>query len=280
VTRAQLLALGIGSRAIERRLARGQLIAVFRAVYAVGHLPTLPLARAHGALLACGSRTALSHGSAATLWGIQREWRLPLEVITANDRRPQGVRVHRAAWLTRGDIRVHFGLRVTTPALTLLHVAPRLRTGRLARAVNDLRLERLVTIEQLERVVERFPRHAGARLVAPILAAGRPEPTRSALEDRFEEFARVHALPGYELNVHVCGYRVDVYFPRERLIVEIDGFEVHRTRQAFERDREQDAVILEREGIPTVRVTHGRLTGPGAAGEAARLHTILADRRY
>jgi very-short-patch-repair endonuclease len=36
---------------------------------------------------------------------------------------------------------------------------------------------------------------------------------------------------------------VDLYWPTHRLIVELDGYETHRTRQAFERDRAKDAAL-------------------------------------
>src|SRR4051794_25262564 len=67
VTRRQLLALGLTSRQIDSRIERGWLIPAYRGVYAVGHRPVLPVDRAHGALLAAGPKTVLSHRSAASL---------------------------------------------------------------------------------------------------------------------------------------------------------------------------------------------------------------------
>ncbi|MBO0769763.1 MAG: type IV toxin-antitoxin system AbiEi family antitoxin domain-containing protein, partial [Solirubrobacterales bacterium] len=64
ITRAQLHALGFSDHAIAHRVRRGSLIRVYRGVYAIGHLPTQPLDRAHAALLAVGERSALSHASA------------------------------------------------------------------------------------------------------------------------------------------------------------------------------------------------------------------------
>ena len=66
--------------------------------------------------------------------------------------------------------------------------------------------------------------------------------------------------------MHVHGYRVDAYFPDHHLIVELDGWATHRTRQAFERDRRQDADILAATGIPTVRLSYEDSTSPAHVG--------------
>jgi very-short-patch-repair endonuclease len=57
----------------------------------------------------------------------------------------------------------------------------------------------------------------------------------------------------------VAGYEVDAFWPAERLIVEVDGYRYHRTRQAFERDRRKDAALTAA-GNRVVRITWRRLT--------------------
>ncbi|HET9739877.1 MAG TPA: DUF559 domain-containing protein, partial [Solirubrobacteraceae bacterium] len=52
----------------------------------------------------------------------------------------------------------------------------------------------------------------------------------------------------------VEGYEVDLLWRRERLIVEVDGYAYHSTRQAFERDRARDAA-LQAAGYRVVRLT-------------------------
>lgn len=132
VTRRQLLALGLRSDAISYRVEIGRLIRAYGGIYAVGHLPELPQDRACGALLACGPAAALSHGSAATVWGVFRWWDLPFEVTAPSARRRRGIRTHRAV-LTRADVTTHLGLRVTSPARTLLDIAPRVTESTLTR---------------------------------------------------------------------------------------------------------------------------------------------------
>src|SRR5436309_2074403 len=113
ITRAQLLALGLGDKAISYRLARGWLIPVYAGVYAVGHAPVAPVARSAAAVLACGPNAVLSHGSAASLWGFFKRWAMPFHVTAPSDHRRQGICVHRSRALTRADRRTHLGIRVT-----------------------------------------------------------------------------------------------------------------------------------------------------------------------
>src|SRR5215213_2092555 len=68
VSRQQLLALGMGRRAIVGRLERGQLHEVFRGVYIVGVRRISTKGRWMAAVLAGGQGAVLSHRSAARLW--------------------------------------------------------------------------------------------------------------------------------------------------------------------------------------------------------------------
>ena len=281
VTRSQLLALGLPTSSIDYRVRLGRLHRVHRGVYAVGRPPTAPLERAAAAVLACGPRAALSHSSAMTLWGFWKRWDLPFEVTVAGDRRPKGIRTHRAAGLLRRDVRIQNGIQVTSPARTLLDCAPRMKPKPLTRAVNDARRSDgrrsgLLTLEELADLVERFPLHPGAPLLAPH-AGGEHNPTRSGFEDDFLPFCQRFGLPTPKVNVIVAGYEVDAYFEAERLIVELDGWDFHRDRDAFESDRERDATTLAH-GIGTIRITKRRLCGDPER-EAARLHAILEARR-
>jgi hypothetical protein len=276
ISRRQLHRLGLTPDAIAQLIATGRIIRVYQGVYAVGHLPRHPHDRARGALLALGPRAALSHGSAACLWGAWRVWREPLELLTPLDRRRAGVRTHHAPWLARQDVTIEYGIRTTTPALTILHIADRFTARKaLARAIDNLRLRDLLTLEALQAVVDRFPRHPGARQIRPLIDELHTEPTRSDWELDWIAFAAAHELPPHEMNVVIDGYRVDVRFLDAPVVVELDGWETHRTRRAFERDRHQDNELLDRQGIHVVRLTEPRLRAHGAL-EAARLQRLVA----
>ena len=66
-------------------------------------------------------------------------------------------------------------------------------------------------------------------------------------------------LPLPATNVKVAGLEVDAVWHRERLVVEVDGYAYHGTRQAFERDRRRDARLL-LAGYRVLRITWLRLT--------------------
>jgi Transcriptional regulator, AbiEi antitoxin/Protein of unknown function (DUF559) len=275
VTRPQLLDLGLGNAAIKYRVAKGTLIPVHTGVYAVGHAPLAGADRACAAVLACGPGAVLSHASAASLWELDNRWKAPFEVIVETGRRRPGIRTHRAQ-LTGRDVRRHNGIRVTSPARTILDIAPGLTEKALKRGINELRIARRLRVADLAELLERRPRHPGASRVSALIHTSRG-PTRSELEDAFLDLSTRFGLPLAEVNARVAGYEVDALFRAERVIVELDGYEFHRTRDAFERDRERDATTLAA-GFETVRITWDRLQS-SSAREAARLQAILSARR-
>lgn len=275
ITRRQLMDLGLGRRAIAHRLAVGWLHQVHRGVYAVGHPPGSPLARASAALLACGPEAALSGRSALALWELG-PWPSQVEVSTPQDRRRPGILVRHIETLSSDDLTHHHrGLRVTSPTRTLLDVARLLDTRLLTRAVNEAVRRRLVRVDGLTDLLSRTRGQAGAARLRAVVSAG-AGPTRSEFEDRFLAFCRRHRLPRPQVNVRVAGHEADAFFETARLIVELDGWDFHSSRLAFERDRERDATALAA-GIGTYRITWPRLI-ERPAREAHRLRRVLRAR--
>ena len=78
------------------------------------------------------------------------------------------------------------------------------------------------------------------------------------------------------MGASVCGFTVDALFADAKLIVELDSWEYHQDRAAFERDRERDAHTAAA-GFVTVRITKERL-GRDPDAEAGRLRRTLAAR--
>lgn len=276
VTRAHLLAIGLTAATIRHLIATGHLIPVHAGVYAVGSVNRTPVARAMAAVLACGENAVLSHGSAASLWGFNKYWDRPLEVTVPSKRTRHGIKVHRSRTLTGPDFDRQHGIPVTSPARTALDIAPRLTDKRLIRVVNDGRHARFLHLDDLADVLDRNPNHPGTKRLTPFLDAP-ASPTRSPLEDDFIAFAKRFGLPAPVTNTQLFGYEIDVLYPAERVIVELDGYNFHSDRASFGRDRKRDAVMLAA-GYQTVRIT-GEQMEHDAAHEAHLLHKILADRR-
>ncbi|HEX7300134.1 MAG TPA: type IV toxin-antitoxin system AbiEi family antitoxin domain-containing protein, partial [Solirubrobacteraceae bacterium] len=271
--RRQLQALGLSRSAVGRHVTAGRLHRIHRGVYAVGH-PRLTL---HGhwmaAVLAAGPGAALSHASAAALWEIRASAaaRIDVSVPSAAGRAKQArVRVHRTRRLRRDEVTVHQAIPVTTPARTLLDLASSLPRRPLERALDQAEILELFDLRALQRVIDAHRGERGARALAAALEdhhAGTTV-TRSALEESFLALCAAQALERPQANVRVCGLEVDFLFAAQKLVVELDGYRFHRSRRAFERDRERDA-ILARHGLRVLRFSHHQVTRRPAEVAAA-----------
>jgi very-short-patch-repair endonuclease len=262
LSRAQLLGLGVPERTIGRWVERGRLGQVHRNVFVVGHAPLPQRGRWMAAVLACGSDAVLSHRSAAALWGLAGS-RGPRSDVTARRGR-QGnpardrIRLHRGR-LGSADRAQSDRIPATSVARTLFDLAEVVNRTQLERAWEEADRLHLLQLREIEKVCERgYGRHA-LKPIRRLLAETRATTTtRSPLEDRFQRFCRFYDLPSHSTNVNVLGSEVDVLWPAARLIVELDSWEFHRHRGAFQSDRKRDSRLLVA-GYRTIRVTHERL---------------------
>jgi predicted transcriptional regulator of viral defense system len=126
VTRAQLFEVGLTRNEIGSRLRNGRLHPLYRGVYLVGHAAPAPGARELGAVLACGPGAVLSHRSAAALWKLLPSVPRDISVTVAgrDSRGTDGIKVHRVASLPRREVRKLGPIPITSPARTLLDIAP------------------------------------------------------------------------------------------------------------------------------------------------------------
>jgi hypothetical protein len=211
-----------------------------------------------------------------TLWGYWRQWDWPLEVTVVGDRRTKGITVHRSTTVHRRDVTTQLGIRVTTPARTALDMSPRLSDKSLKRTVSNMLNSLWASEGQFAETLARHPTAPGAKRIVKLL--GLPgTPTRSGWEDGFPAFCKRYGLPVPVMGAPLFGYIVDALFVDERVIVELDSWQFHKDKIAFETDRERDAVTLAH-GYVTVRVTEERLENRPDR-EAHWLDAILARRR-
>ena len=262
VAQRQLLAIGYSERAIKLRMDAGRLNPIHREVYAVGHSRVSRNGRWLGAVLAYGDFALLSHRTAAALWELAKPGSSPIDVSAPVGR--QGLRRRQRIWIHRGKL--HFedraeraGIPVTSVARTLFDFAEVVDFQRLERVWEEADRLKLLRLDEVERVCERGHGRRALKSTRRLLAGVRASTrTRSPLEDRFQRFARFFDLPPHVTNVDVLGSEVDVFWPAAKLIVELDSWEFHSHRAAFQRDRVRDARLLVA-GYRTVRVTHYRL---------------------
>jgi transcriptional regulator with AbiEi antitoxin domain of type IV toxin-antitoxin system/uncharacterized protein DUF559 len=257
VARRQLLALGFTARAIEHRVARGRLHLVMHGVYAVGWPGLTSQRRWMAAVLACGDEAALSHHSAAVLWGIgsERGGRIDVSVRRKCGLRRPGLRIRSRARLPAEDITVRNGIPVTTPVRTLIDMATDLHALDVERAVNEADKRDLVDPETLRAELDRYAGERGAPLLRHLLDKRTFRLTDSGLEILFRPIAAAAGLPPPLTQQMVNGFRVDFYWPDLGLVVETDGLRYHRTPSSQARDaRRGRAHALA--GMTPLRFTH------------------------
>ena len=207
------------------------------------------------AVLAGGADAVLSHSSAAAAWELRPIGAGAIHVTIPGDRgreRRAGIRVHRSQTLTPADTTVHRGIPITTPLRTLIDIAATLKGRPLEQALDRAEQLHLVDFAEL-----RHARSPSLRAVLSRYTAGSTL-TRSNLEERFLQLCDDHGLPRPETNTRIEGIEVDFVWRDKRLIVEVDGYEYHRSPAAFERDRERD-VILTVAGWRVMRFTHAQI---------------------
>jgi very-short-patch-repair endonuclease len=206
------------------------------------------------AVLVCGDGAVLSHGSAAALWQIVPRNEVALVDVSVPTRagraRRNEIRLHRPETLRSSDCTRRTGIPVTTPARTLADLRRLLSPAQFSSAVREAEFRRL-----------------------PIGNPGRGDNARSELEARMLALCRHHRLPQPEVNASVDRYIVDFVWADRSLIVEIDGWESHRTRSAFEEDRARDARLAVL-GYETIRFTWRQVTDD-ARGVAKTIRLLL-----
>lgn len=260
VSVAQLRQLGYSRDQIKRAVAAGRLHSIDRSVYAVGHTRLSDHGQCHAAVFACGPGAVLSHFSAAWLHGLARWKPAPFHVTGPVARRPRlPVRIHRARRLLEVDREVVEGVPVTAVPRLLLDMAAAVQYEHLEKLVERSEERGLFDLRAVEDLLARTVGHHGHRRLRRAIALYRPSSfTRSDLEKRFLELVLAAGLPQPRTNYVEHGFELDCYWPEHRFAVELDVFETHGTRAAFERDRkrQEDLLLL---GIQMTRVTGPRL---------------------
>lgn len=273
VSRRQLLDLGFGRRAIGRRVEAGRLRCLHRCVYAFGGGPLSMRGEWMAAVLACGEKAALSHHSAAALWGLARPGSGLVDVSAASGRRRKGIAVHEGA-LVDADRTVRDRIPITTVARTLFDYAEVVDERRLERAFEEADRLHILEMRALEEVCSRSYGRRALRPIRRLIEEARAaERSRSPLEDLVLELCRDHGLPMPTTNVSILDSEVDAFWPDRKLIVEADSWEFHRHRAAFERDRARDAA-MQAAGYRVIRMTHRRMEREPVA-VAAELRRLL-----
>jgi Transcriptional regulator, AbiEi antitoxin len=271
--------LGYSPSAITRAAADGRLHRLYRGVYAVGHTRISRHGACLAAVLACGPESLLSHRSAGWLYGILPAGRTAIVVTTVNWRSPRPrIELHQSRSLVADDRALEQRIPVTAVPRTLLDLAATVRFDRLQRALERCEELELFDLGPVEALLDRTRGHHGWGRLRRAIELYEPPPfTRSLFERRFFEAVLRFGLPRPATNFVEAGFELDVYWPEYRFAVELDTYQTHGTKGAFERDllREEDLKLA---GIELTRVTDVRFhREPEAVLE--RVSTLLMRSR-
>jgi predicted transcriptional regulator of viral defense system len=261
-----LLNLGYSSDQIQRLADAHSLHRVHRGVYAVGH--KLLTARGHwmAAVLSRGPDALLSHRSCGALRSIRRTSITYVEVTVPSQRAQiEGVRTYVSGRLEPQDRDEIDGIPCTSLARTLLDLAAILPRRDVERACDEAEVQELFDLTAVEDVLARSRGCRGSATLRAVLAEHRigTTLTRRGLEELTLTVLDHFRIPRAEVNMRVyCRPgvmpEVDFLWRRERLILETDGNQFHRTRRQIERDRRKEADLV-RAGYRVLRATSGQV---------------------
>lgn len=180
------------------------------------------------AVLACGEGALLSGRPAAYLLGVLKGVAPRPEVTAPTKRLIAGVVTHRARGASRPDAMTWRAIPVTTVATTLVDLAAVLNVDDLASACHEAGVRHATTPVDVEAVLARRPRAAGAAKLRRILR-GDVHVTLSALERRLALLTDA-SMPLPRTNRPAGRRWVDCRWPELRITVELDSYREREVR--------------------------------------------------
>jgi very-short-patch-repair endonuclease len=256
LTLEQVRRIGFSHDAVRHRVTRGRWTRVRTGVFAVAGVPSTAEQAVLAAVLAAGDPAVASHGTAGWMWDLPLPRRDVIELTTPieRQRRLPGVRAHRSGTLDERDVATVRRVPVTSVARTLLDTSSRIDDATMGAALDHGLRVGSVTLSAMREIARRLPTIAHGRSparVQRVLAARIPgyDPGDSELETLVWELIASAGLARpvrrYVLRGPTRKFVIDLAYPRERIAIEVDGFEPHRSRTAFDNDRErQNALVL------------------------------------
>lgn len=233
-------------------------------VYAASSAPSTWEQAALAAVLAGGERVAVSHGTAGRLRVLKHVEDLGIEVVSplGRHKRLDGVVGHRSGALLESDLTIYRSIPTTTVARTLVDVSGRLTERKFGQAIDDALRRRILSLDDLRRTAGRLG-SASDRSMRKVHAAlalriAGYDPLQSDLETRALRAITAAGLPvprqQYPVVLDGISCHLDLAYPEGRICIELDGWEWHRSRSAFDDDRRRDAALI-KIGWITIRLT-------------------------
>ena len=265
VTRSQARSRGVTARMVEGRLRSGAWVRRHAGVYAVAGAPATWEQAVLAACLAGGAGTVTTHGTALRLWDLTDKVDPDsVHVLSAPDRRIRldGVVSHRTLFLPEVDVARRLAIPSVTVARSIVEVSGGLGPTATGRLLDLACRRRRGELEAVRACTARLagPGRRKLSVIREVLAPRLPgyDPGDSDLEVRALQVLQRAGLglPAQQHRVRVGGrtLRIDLAFPEHRIAIELDGWDAHGVRSAFDADRARanELVIL---GWRVVRFT-------------------------
>lgn len=243
-TRRQALLCGYNKHAVVRRVSDGRWYLVYPGVF---RLPGSSSTRRQAIIAAClwaGPTSAVSHRTAASLFGIYEDDREIIDVSTSRKVRSpsNALVVHTTVPLAPSDITYLGPLPVTVIDRTIMGLAAHVDLATLERSLDEALRKGLVSLARLRWRLGQLGRcgRNGTANLRTVLAQRSHgyRPTDSSFEDDFEELLKGYDIPLPKRQKYVRGLGdVDFVYDPGHIAIELDSYEWHGDRAAFQRDR-------------------------------------------
>ena len=219
---------------LDDELRRGRLVAIHPGVYCARGTEHRLEIRLLAAALWAGPDAVLTRHAAAWLT-FRPKQRVPFITVatpTINKATTTAVRFERRVippeliW-RRGPI------AMTCPSLTAVDLADDWSGGAI---IDDALRTGYGSLAGMWHAFELTPNRSGNAMRRRLLTQSRHLPW-SEIEREAHRLLDAAGISGWVTNAPLLGFFVDVLFEKQMLVVELDGWEIHGTRAAFEDDR-------------------------------------------
>jgi Protein of unknown function (DUF559) len=255
-SREQAIACGVTRRQIDNRLDTKRWLTLVPRVYVLNGPPITWRGWVMAGCLRAAPGASAAGVTAATLWGLIPESNAPIEVATTRNIRGMAtppadspvIHFHRVGRLPKEQLASVEGIPVTSVERTLLDVAGAAPPWTFNEALDCSLRKDLTSLERIAGYLgdERRSGVDGVRRLREALELRQGEAgiARSALEREFFELLRGSDLPLPEMNQRVEGPDgfvaiVDMIYPAQRVVVEIQSYAHHSSLEAFNQDAER-----------------------------------------
>lgn len=254
ITRDQALRCGLNPQQIAWLLTSGRWRLVRPDVYEIAGTPPTWEQAVLAAVFAGGEGVAASHGTAGQLRVLKHVADDGLEIVSplGRHKRLDGVVGHRSGALFDSDLTVYRAIPTTTVARTLIDVSGRFTERKLGQSIDDALRRRILDLEDLRRTAGRLGSAPGRSMRKVHRALGLRladyDPLDSDLETRALRVLTAAGLPPprqqYPIVLGGVEVHLDLAYPEAKLAIELDGWEWHRNRSAFDDDRWRDVELV------------------------------------